>query len=43
MTMVEFHPQSNQAVVDEQYHINSRNERWMMQLKAIQASGILLY
>ena len=34
-TMMEFHPQSPQAAVDKQYHMISRNERWMMRLKAI--------
>ena len=34
--MVEFQPQSTQAAVDKQYHMNSRNERWMLRLKAIQ-------
>ena len=34
--MVEFQPQSTQASVDKQYHMNSWNERWMMRLKPIQ-------
>ena len=35
MIMVEFHPQSTQVAVDKQYYMNSRNERWIMRLKAI--------
>ena len=36
--MVEFHQQqSTQAAVDQQYRMNSQNERFMMQLKAIEA------
>ena len=43
MTMVEFHPQSTQAAVDKQYHMNSRNDRWMMRLEDIEEERILLY
>ena len=36
--MVEFHQQqSTQAAVNKQYRMNSRNERFMMRLKAIEA------
>ena len=35
MTMVEFHPQSRQLLVDRYEHMNSRNKRWMMRLKVV--------
>ena len=36
-TMVEFHPQSTQRLIIRYEHMNSRNDRLMMQLKAIEA------
>ena len=35
-TMVEFHPQSPQQLVDRYEHMDSRNERWTIILKGIQ-------
>ena len=35
-TMVEFHPQSIQRLVDEYKHTSGRNDRWRMRLKLIQ-------
>ena len=35
--MVDFQQQSTQRLIDGYGHMNSRNERWMMQLKAIEA------
>ena len=34
--MADFQQQNTQATVDKQYHMNSQNEWWMIQLKAIQ-------
>ena len=36
MTMVDFQQQSPQWLVNRYEHMNSQNEQWMMQLKAIQ-------
>ena len=35
--MVDFQQQSTQRLIDGYKHMNSRNERWMVQLKAIEA------
>ena len=35
--MVEFHPQSTQHLVDRNENMDSRNDRLMMRLKAIEA------
>jgi hypothetical protein len=36
-TMVDFQQQSPQRFVDVYEHMNSRNDRWTMRLKAIEA------
>ena len=35
--MVGFQQHSTQRLIDEYGYMNSRNERWMMRLKAIEA------
>ena len=35
--MVDFQQQSPQRLINEYGHMNSRNDRWMMRLKAIKA------